>query len=56
MAKGYWHHEKYLADVRMITGKDKDEKKDKILKGQSVANYPTKQAAGDVKLWEKEIK
>ena len=33
VAKGYWSHEKYLCDVRMITGKEKDEKIDKIMKG-----------------------
>jgi len=53
VAKGYYYHEKYLCDVRMVTGKDKDDKKDKILKGQSVANYPTKAAPGDVKTWQK---
>jgi len=42
--------------VRVVTGKDKDYATDKILKGDSVKNYPQKAAAGDLAQWEKEIK
>ena len=55
-ANGYYSHDKYLCDVRLVTGKSDDQATDKILKGTSIKNYPQKAAPGNVAIWEKEIK
>ena len=46
--KSYYSHDKYLCDVRLITGKPSDAAADKILKGSSVKNYAQKASPGSV--------
>jgi hypothetical protein len=53
-ASGYFSNDKYLCDVRLVTGTPKDTNLNKILRGDSVKVQEA--ASGSLSQWETQIK